>query len=238
MMATLGLAIITQNEEIHIPATIAQFYHCVEDMVVVNGGSTDKTAWWAEKMGARVIFRPFSDDFSDQKNFACSQLDTDWVYLHDPDERLEPQTLELLPLLTHEKGQRLLMDADVIPESEDLFDCFGFARRNFIDGVQTEVYPDYQYRLFKPNCKFVGKVHEQITGFEKRTEVDYRRPDATRPKAKEKGSSQALDTERGQIETGVNPFDPAQISRFNILHYKSSSKQKEQDAMYRRIRGE
>lgn len=237
-VVSLGLAIIAQNEEMHMPPTIAQFYHCVEDMVVIDGGSTDKTIWWAEKMGARVISRPFQNDFSDQKNFAISQLDTDWVYLHDPDERLEPQTLEILPLLIQEKGQRLLMKADVLPESEDLFDCFGFARKNFIDGIQTDVYPDYQYRLFKPDCKFEGKVHEKIVGFTKRTEVDYTRPAAAQPKEKEKGSSEAVDTERGQIETGVNLVDPEHISRFNILHYKSGSRQKNQDELYRRIREE
>ena len=98
---TLGLAMITQDESIHIPATIAQFYHVVDDIVVVDGGSKDDTVEWCERMGARVVHRPFDYDFSAQKNFAIEQLNTDWVYLHDPDERLEPPLLEILKLLNY-----------------------------------------------------------------------------------------------------------------------------------------
>jgi len=235
---TVGLAMIAQNEQAHIPVTIAQFYHYVDDIVLIDGGSTDRTVEWAERMGARVFHRPFENDFSAQKNFAISQLDTDWIYLHDPDERLEPSLLEIIPLLVSLDGQAFLMQADVLPSSKKLHDCYGFARKNFIDGVQTEVYPDYQYRLFKHYCRFEGKVHEKITGFKHRTEVDYKRPAAARPEIKKKLGLETTDTERGQLESGVNIDDRLQVSRFNILHYKSGPKQKQQDAQYAHIRGE
>lgn len=235
---SIGLAMIMQDEEIHIPASIAQFYHTVDDIVVVDGGSTDKSVEWAERMGARVLHRPFKDDFADQKNFAISALSTDWVYLHDPDERLEPTLLEILPMLTTAEGQKFLMRADVIPQNELFFDCFGISRKNFIDGVQTAVYPDYQYRLFLKYCRFEGAVHEKIVNFENRTELDYKRPHEVRPDEKKEGSSETIETERGLIETGVKLFDPTNLSRFNILHYKSSNKQEEQDILYRKIRGE
>ncbi len=233
---TIGLAMIAQNEEIHIPPSIAQFYHAVDDIVMVDGGSTDETVSWAERMGARVIHRPFDNDFSAQKNFAIEQLDTDWVYLHDPDERLEPPVLEILTLLVTYVGQQFLASAEIIPETDDKFDCFGFARKNFIDGVQTTIYPDYQYRLFKNYCRFEGKVHEKITSFKLRTEVDYQRPDAARPEVKEKMRLETKDTDRGQVESGVNIDNPNQNSRFNILHYKSSVKQEQQDKQYLQIR--
>lgn len=235
---SIGLAMIMQNERVHIPTTIAQFYHVVNDILVVDGGSDDDSVEWAERMGARIIQRPFDNDFSAQKNFAIENLDTDWVYFHDPDERLEPTLLEILPMLTTIEGQEFLMKADIIPPNKDFFDCFGIARKNFIDGVQTPVYPDYQYRLFVKYCRFKGKVHEQISNFTNRTEVDYKRPNKARPDEKEKEGFKTVDTERGQIETGVDAHDPQQWSRFNILHYKSSVKQEEQDALYRKIRGE
>jgi hypothetical protein len=140
--------------------------------------------------------------------------------------------------LITEEGQDFLKQTEVLPNnSEAPFDCFGFARKNFIDGVQTQIYPDYQYRLFRNYCYFEGKVHEQIRGFNNRTEVDYTRPDAARPASRELEKRVPVDTERGQVETGVDIWDTAQISRFNILHYKSSSKQAEQDRLYRVIRG-
>lgn len=235
-MSSLGLAMIAQNEETHIPATIAQFFHVVDDVVLVDGGSKDDTVLWAERMGARVFHRPFPNDFSDQKNYAISLLETDWVYLHDPDERLEPTLLEIIPYLVSEKGQRELMALQIIPDSKEEFDCFGIARKNFINGQQTEVYPDYQYRLFRNYCRYEGKVHEKIVGYNHRTEVDFTRPENARPISKVERKIETIDTERGQIETGVSITDLSQISRFNILHYKSSNAQERQDELYRKIR--
>jgi len=236
--ATIGLAMIMQNEQNHVPAAIAQFYHVVDDIVVVDGGSTDESVMWAGRMGARVIHRPFANDFSAQKNFAIEQLDTDWIYMHDPDERLEPPLLEVLSLLTSIEGQKFLARAGVIPDANIFFDCIGLARKNFIDGIQTSIYPDYQYRFFAKHCRFEGAVHEKIVNFNNRTELDFQRPASAMPKNKEKENSLTIDTERGQIETGVNAHDPEQWSRFNILHFKSSTKQEAQDILYRKIRGE
>ena len=81
-------------------------------------------------------------------------------------------------------------------------------------------------------------VHEKITNFKNRAEVDYRRPDNARPELRVEEGLATIDTERGQVESGVNAHDPEQWSRFNILHFKSSTKQEEQDQLYRKIRGE
>jgi len=203
---TLGLAMICQNEAVHIAPSIAQFFTVVDDIVVVDGGSEDKSAWWAEKMGARVFHRPFDNDFSAQKNYAIEQLNTDWIYLHDPDERLEPTLIEMLPhLIDIEGGQQFMEAGGIICSSAERFDCFGIARRNYIDGVQTKVYPDYQYRLFTSNCRFERPVHEELVGWEKRTEVDFNYATLEEP------------------------------SRFNILHYKSSTRQEQQNEHYAAI---
>ena len=212
---TLGLAMITFNEEMHIPATIPQFYNVADDIVVVDGGSVDGTVQWCERLGARVIHHLFENDFSAQKNRAIEALNTDWIYLHDPDERLDPPLLEIIPMLIDldAKGQHVLMDAGILCIPGDLeedevpeYDCFGIARKNFIDGIQTEIYPDYQYRLFRNYCRFEGAVHEEIVGFKRRSEIDYLR------------------------ETLEEP------ARLNILHYKSTDRQNEQNELYGKIR--
>lgn len=204
---TLGIAIIMQNERHHIPTAISQFYFIMDQIVVVDGGSKDDSVEWAERMGATVLHRPFENDYASQKNFAISKLSTDWVYLHDPDERLEPTFINLIPRLISLSGQVGLSEAGVIPglEEGELFDCFGIARRNYIDGEITEVYPDYQYRLFRNYCRFEGKVRETIFGFKHRTELDY--------------THTSLDDQAG----------------FNILHYKSSTRQTMQDKLYEQL---
>ena len=211
---TLGLAMICQNEEIHIAPSIAQFFTEVDDIVVVDGGSRDGSAMWAERMGARVFHRPFDNDFSAQKNYALDQLDTDWIYLHDPDERLEPQLVQALPKLITLEGQREFIEQGVLPPSETLFDCFGIARNTFIDGILTDNYPDYQYRLFINYCKFKGRVFEQIANYRNRVELDYKRTG-------EPGDQQDIRDA---------------IARFNILQYKSGSKVEEQSILYAKLK--
>ncbi len=163
--SSIGLAMIMQNERAHIPPTLAQFYHVVDDIVVIDGGSTDDSVSWAERLGARVFHRPFNNNFSDQKNFAIENLETDWIYFHNPDERLEPLLLENLSMFTTPGGQKRLKDAGIIPQSGDVFDCFGIPRKNFIDGIQTPIYPNHQYHLFSKSCRFVGVVDEKLTNF-------------------------------------------------------------------------
>lgn len=211
---TLGLAMIMTNEVTHVPASITQFYHIVDDIVVVDGGSKDESISWAERLGARVIQKPFSNHFADQKNFAIAQLTTDWIYVHDLDERLEPPLVQVIPMLTTEEGQRELMEQGILPVNETYFDCFGIARKNFIDGIENKIYPDYQYRLFANYCRFRGRVFEQVINFRNRTELDYKRT--------------------GQPDAGQNIRDA--VSRFNILHYKSSTKQQQQDTWYEQLK--
>ncbi len=203
---SIGLAMIAQNEVDHIAPSIAQFFQVVDDIVVVDGGSQDGTGDWARKMGARVLERPFDNDFAAQKNFAIENLDTDWVYLHDPDERIEPTLFDIIRAITIKDGQEwLYLHGNILPDSGELYDCIGIPRRNYIDGVMTDTYPDYQYRLFKQYCRFQKPVHEELVGFSKRTELDFKRKTLEDP------------------------------PRFNILHYKSAIKQKEQNILYDKI---
>ncbi len=203
---TIGLAMIAQNEAEHIASSIAQFFNVVDDIVVVDGGSNDDTGKWARKMGARVIEHPFENDFSAQKNRAIESLQTDWVYLHDPDERLEPTFLDIIKLLTTYGGQQwLFRNGEILPASGEIYDCIALPRRNYIDGIMTEIYPDYQYRFFRQHCRLEGTVHEELTGFSKRTELDFKRSSLENP------------------------------PRFHILHYKSLKTQEQQNTFYKRI---
>jgi len=221
---SLGVAIIAQNNAETISALLPQFYHVADDLVVVDGGSTDDTSEWARRLGARVFYRMFVNDFSAQRNYAISQLTSEWIYMHDTDERLEPTLVGILKELISPEGQRALMSSRILPQSEELFDCFGFARRTFVDGVQTEDYPDYQYRLFRNYCRFEGKVHEKLTGYRNATEVDFARP------GKEGTEPMKLD-----FPSELSVLDDGKSSRFNILHYKSSKIKQKQDELYRMI---
>ena len=81
--------IITRNEEARLPAALAALQSWVEDILVVDCGSTDKTIEIARAMGARVMHRSWSG-YGQQKRFAEQNCRHDWVLNIDADEVITP----------------------------------------------------------------------------------------------------------------------------------------------------
>lgn len=79
----LTAVIITKNEEKDIRRTLESLTFA-DEILVVDSGSTDKTIAIARQTGARVITHPFVS-YSEQKNYADSQVKTDWVLSLDAD---------------------------------------------------------------------------------------------------------------------------------------------------------
>lgn len=87
--APLSCFIITNNEADRIGRTLSAVRDWVEDIVVVDCGSSDATCDIARQMGARVIHQDWLG-FGAQKRFAESQCRNDWVLNIDADEVVSP----------------------------------------------------------------------------------------------------------------------------------------------------
>lgn len=87
MRPRVSLAIITLNEARAIERCIASCRGLVDEVVVVDSGSTDGTQEIAAWLGARVVHRDF-DSFGPQKNRAVELCTGDWVLNLDADEWL------------------------------------------------------------------------------------------------------------------------------------------------------
>ena len=83
--------ILTLNEERDLPACLASLATC-DDIVVLDSGSTDRTAEIATGAGARVCTRRF-DNFAGQRNHAQHAIAFrhPWVFHLDADERMTPE---------------------------------------------------------------------------------------------------------------------------------------------------
>lgn len=89
---TLSAIVLTRNEERDIEGCLSSVSFA-DEKLVVDSGSTDRTAALAEKYGARVITHLFTD-FAAQRNFAMSQASAEWVLFIDADERVTPELAE------------------------------------------------------------------------------------------------------------------------------------------------
>lgn len=97
---SLSVIVIAQNEAAHIGACLgsAKF---ADEMVVVDGGSTDGTARLAAAAGARVIVNAQWPGFGPQKNRALAAATGDWVLSLDADERVTPELAAQIRAIVH-----------------------------------------------------------------------------------------------------------------------------------------
>lgn len=88
---TIGAFVITKDEEANIAECLGMLRFC-DEIVVVDGGSADRTAELAREAGANVVVRKDWRGFGVQKQRALDLMSTDWVLSIDADERV-PETL-------------------------------------------------------------------------------------------------------------------------------------------------
>jgi glycosyltransferase involved in cell wall biosynthesis len=89
-MIPLSVTIIAFNEEKNILRTLESVKEIAAEIVVVDSGSTDRTADICQSFGCRVLTRIF-DGYGTQKQFAVDQASHDWILSLDADETLTPE---------------------------------------------------------------------------------------------------------------------------------------------------
>lgn len=89
-MSKISAAIITFNEEKNIERCIKSLFGVVDEIIIVDSGSEDKTQEIASSLGAKVIVNSFEGHIQ-QKNFAITQTQNDWVISLDADEALSDE---------------------------------------------------------------------------------------------------------------------------------------------------
>jgi len=152
MKKKITLLIPTKNEESNIRDCILSAQDLVDQIYIVDSFSTDNTVQIAQELGAQILSRPF-DNYSDQKNWAISQMPNEWILLLDADEQLTPALRqELLDLIEQNKL--------------DEYQAYWMYRKNFF--FEREIkYSGYQkdkvIRLFKKGvCNYTNRVHESL----------------------------------------------------------------------------
>ena len=93
--------ILVQNNERTITLVLDQLTSLTDEVVVVDGGSSDRTPEIARAYNkVRFFERPFGDNFAAQRNYAIDQAKGDWILSMDSDELLGPQFKRYLHLWT------------------------------------------------------------------------------------------------------------------------------------------
>src|SRR5207249_3515175 len=85
-----SLCMIVKNEEQFLVDCLASMRDAVDEIIIVDTGSTDATVELAEAAGAKVFHYPWQDDFAAARNESISHATGKWILWMDADERLAP----------------------------------------------------------------------------------------------------------------------------------------------------
>ena len=102
---TLSLCMIVKDEAATLGRALASVADAVDEIIVVDTGSTDDTVAIAKAHGAQVQSFPWVNDFASARNASLAYATGDWVLVLDADEVLLPETATLLRQL--DQGQPL-----------------------------------------------------------------------------------------------------------------------------------
>ena len=88
---TISVAMIATNEEKNLPRTLAALQGWIDQIVIVDSGSKDRSPEIAREYGAEHYFNRDFRGHAEQKNIAIRKCTGDWILLLDGDEVVTPE---------------------------------------------------------------------------------------------------------------------------------------------------
>ena len=116
---TISLCMIMKDESDWLPLCLSNVKGLVDEMIIVDTGSTDNSVEIARSFGAKVFFHPWVDDFAKVRNYSLQQATGDWVLVLDADEIINQED--------HRKIRKLI-------ENESA--CYLLTQRHYTDDVR------------------------------------------------------------------------------------------------------
>ena len=98
---TISLCLIVRDEEATLPSCLGSVRDLVDECVVLDTGSTDRTVAVARRFDCRVYAEPWRDDFAHARNAAFAHATGDWIFWLDADDVLLPPDRERFQALRH-----------------------------------------------------------------------------------------------------------------------------------------
>ncbi|MCB0320244.1 MAG: tetratricopeptide repeat protein [Bdellovibrionales bacterium] len=95
----ISLCMIAKNEEEYLEQALRSVQPIVDEIVLVDTGSTDRTMDIASSFGAKIIEDPWRDDFAASRNVSIAHATGDWILVLDADEAIDARQHALVKQL-------------------------------------------------------------------------------------------------------------------------------------------
>ena len=152
---SISAVLIPENEEGCIERCIDSIYNLVDEIIVIDGGSTDRTIDIVSKYDkVRLFHSPFRHGdilgYTKQRNLGISLATKPWIFIIDPDEYLSYTTSDILHAIV---GGAMSIEA------------FQFKRNTTIDGQVSEGDEEWKTRLFRNYCYYEQALHADVVNW-------------------------------------------------------------------------
>ena len=88
---TISLCMIVKNEERVLARCLDSVADLVDEIIIVDTGSTDATKEIAARYTEQIYDLVWQDDFAAARNFSFSKASMDYIYTHDAAEVLDDE---------------------------------------------------------------------------------------------------------------------------------------------------
>jgi len=146
----LSLCMIVKDEEEFIENCLKSVQNVVDEIIIVDTGSTDKTIELAKKYTDKIFYHEWQEDFSAARNESLKHATGDWILILDADEELS---------LESQKNLRLLLTKPMMPT------YFQLLIKSYSSNKDANSFEHYMARFFTNfyDIKYKGKIHEQLS---------------------------------------------------------------------------
>ena len=152
MAQKISACYIVKNGAADLEHSLKSLKSFVDEIIVVDTGSTDNTVEVAKKFGAKIFFEQWQNDFSTPRNVALKNATGDWIVFLDADEYFSSETAQNIRFAV-ETAQKFNQQGMLI-----------FLVNIDVDDGNKILGTSYVMRIFKNlrDLKYIGKIHEEL----------------------------------------------------------------------------
>jgi glycosyltransferase involved in cell wall biosynthesis len=201
--------LIAKNEEANIEHCLSHLKTVVDEQIVIDTGSTDRTVELAEIMGAKVFHFDWINDFSAARNFALDKAKGDWIIFLDCDEYFSEDSVPLIRKCIKKFGRQ--------KEIEGLTTNFINIKSN---GEIISAVKNVSARIFKRKSylRYKNKIHEVLVNVNKTDDNIVRADISDLLKIYHTGYDKTIVNEKNKNERNFQLLERELKNSYNIMN--------------------